>query len=545
MRISRFFLMLWILGLTACDSPSPPPATRAESETERSPGYLRLPLDGPVSTLDPGLTQSLDAIELVEQLFLGLTDFDPMDYHVLPELAKQWEVDATGTVYRFTLRDDVLWSNDEPVTAHDVVWAIRRNLSPATASPMVNTLFLLKNAEALHQGTLDDPEQLGARAVEDFLLEFTLEHPAAYFPALASLWTYRPLPRAVVEELGEDWTLPGNIVSNGSYRLREWKKGGVVVLEKNPTYFDARNVSIPAIHYYIVAESSLGLAMYKANELDLLGDGYLRIPLSQVSRIQRDPVLRRQHRDAAKFCTESYAFNTTLAPVDKVLVRKAITASINRGLLIDFIVKSHQPAMTFTRPPIFGSVDPSEGMGIGFNAEQARAWLAEAGYPNGEGLPTIVLVHNVSETHRDIAHAIKVLLKNNLNIEMEAREVDFDTYVDTLYEPEGVHLFRFGWCSDYPDANNWLYENFHPVKSPNFVRWNNAEFADLVEQAQRIAEPSARIALYHRAEQILVEEQVVVLPVYFSTANFLVKPWVKGWYSMAFGGQHLRNWTLQ
>ncbi len=536
----------------ACQGPDPssPNAGTAQSasavtEAHTPPKALRLPLDGPVSTLDPGQVQSQEAIELTEQLFLGLTDFAPDTYHTVPELAQSWEADASGMSYVFHLRQDVKWSNEEPVTAHDVVWAIRRNILPETRAPMAYSLFILKNAEAIHKGKLKDINQLGVRAEDDYTLRFDLENPAVYFPAMASLGVYRPLHRVTLEKFGNDWTLPEHIVTNGAYRLAEWKKSSRITLEKNPLYFDERKVAIAKVHYYIVAESSLGLAMYEADELDVLGAGYLRVPEQQLPRIQSDPKLRREHRQAALFCNEAYAFNTELPPVDNPLVRKALTAAINRNLLIDFVVRSHEAAQTFTRPPILGSIDPSENVGISFSEQQAKAWLAEAGYANGKDLPPITLVHNNSETHRAIALAIQTFVQHYLQVRLNVREVNFDAYVDTMYDPKDVHMFRLGWCSDYPDANNWLFENFHPEKSPNFVRWHNREFAELVEQAQRQPEAEERIKLYHRAEVILVQEEAAVLPVYFSTANYLVKPRIKGWYSMPIGGQHIRNWSLQ
>jgi len=546
MKIIPFLVFIEFALLLGCQNQSPPAQQLPmEEEPVVHPNYLRLPLDGPISTIDPGLSQFLDAIELVEQLFLGLTDFDPETYEVLPELAVNWKVDDEGKVYRFQLREDALWTNDQPVTAHDIVWAIRRNVDPKTESPMVSTLFLIKNAEKLYKGELKDFTLLGVKALDDFNVEFVLERSAAYFPALVSQGIYRPLPKDIVEKYQHEWTLPEHIVTNGSYRLKEWKKGAVMVLEKSPTYYDARNVSIPALHYYIVAESSLGFAMYQGGELDILGGGYLRIPANDLPRIDNDADLRRERQEAPRFCTEAYIFNTQLAPVDNVLVRKAIAMAINRQLLIDFVVKSHQPASTFTRPPIFGSVDPSEKVGIHFNAEQAQALLAEAGYQQGQGFPAITFVHNREETHHANAKAIKTLLKHYLNIELIIREVDFDTYLDTVFDPKETHLFRLGFCADYPDANNWLYENFHPQKSSNFARWDNQEFAQLVEKAQSIADPKERILLYRRAEEILVQEQAAVIPLYFETANYLIKPWIKGWYGMAFGGQHIRNWALQ
>ncbi len=548
----RFFLfissLLCVGGLSLLSGCSEPPHSTSSTATESQPkpsDYLRLPLDGSISTLDPGMTQFIDAIELAEQLFLGLTDFDPKTYEVLPELATHWESSQQGSVYVFHLRQDVSWTDGSPVTAHDVVWAIRRNLHPDTKAGYANTLYILKNAEPFNKGELKDPEQIGVKALDDYTVEFHLENPAGYFPALAGLWVYRPLPSKVIEEYGDSWTRPERIQTNGSYRLKKWVKGNVLILEKNPDYFEADKVAIKEVHYYIVQESSLGLTLFEAGELDVLGEVYLRVPLADMPRLQVDPYLRRDVRTAPLFCTEIYGFNTTLAPTDNPLVRKAIVAAINKQLLLDFVLKNgHEAATTFTRPPIFGAVDPDKEIGIGFNPKQAQQWLTEAGFPDGKDLPNIVLVHNTSETHHDISNALRTMLKNYVNVNMEVRELDFDSYVDTLYEPKDAHMYRMGWCADYPDANNFLYEGFHPEQGANFVRWKNQRYAELTAKAQQEADPKQREKLYEMAEIILNQEETVILPLYFAAATYLVKPRVKNWYAMAFGGQQIRNWTL-
>ncbi|EDN69509.1 oligopeptide ABC transporter periplasmic oligopeptide-binding protein [Beggiatoa sp. PS] len=207
---------------------------------------------------------------------------------------------------------------------------------------------------------------------------------------------------------------------------------------------------------------------------------------------------------------------------------------------------NHSLATTFTRPPIFGSVDPKEEVGIQFNPKQAQAWLAEAGYPDGQGFPKVVLLHHESEIHHEIAKGIKTILKHYLKIDIEILELDYDSYLDKLFDKtQTPHIFRIGWCADYPDANNWLHEVFHPEKGINWIGWNNREFAELVDKAQQVSDPQERKQLYRRAEQILNETEAAIVPIYFASAEFLVKPWVKNWHNMAFGGQHIRYWSLE
>jgi len=542
-------MLLTLLSFAGCQQQSEP--DEMIQKQEPPPPYLRIPLDGIVSTIDPGLTLDLASIELVEQLFLGLTDFDPETYDAVPELATHWQISPDGQEYTFFLRQDVKWTDGTPVTAHDIVWAVQRNIAPETQSPGIQTLHILKNAEVLSQSdSYGEPvTPLGVTALDDYTVKFTLEHPAAYFPALAGLWTYRPLPRKTIERYQDKWTEPQYIQTNGSYQLAEWHRGNKLVLRKNPHYYDSEKVAIAELHYYIVPESSLGLAMYEQDELDIIGgQTYLRLPLTEIPRIELDPVLRKELQVIPQFCTESYLFNTQKPPMDNVLVRKAIATAINKQLLIDVVIKgNHIPASTFTRPPVFGSVAPEAGVGTFYNPKEAKTWLAAAGYPDGAGFPKIVIMHNSSEFHHNLAEGIKTILAYHLNIEsIEIREANFELYWETISDPtQAPHMFRLGWCSDYPDANNWLYEVFHPTKGINLVGWNNQEFATLVEQAQQVIEHDKRKQLYQRAEQILTEESVVIVPLYFANEPILVKPRLKQWYGMAFGGQHVRDWQLR
>jgi len=517
-----------------------------ETETKKEmPSYLRVPIEGVISTIDPGLTVDMSSIDVTEQLFLGLTDFDPKTYKVTPELAERWEVSDDGKVYTFYIRKDAAWTDGKPVKASEVVWAIQRNSNPDTNCPYSYMLSILENAEKILGGELKDTTQIGVKALDDFTVQFTLTHAAAYFPAMVGLWIYRPLPKEIVEKYKGQWTEYKNIQTNGSYMLADWKKGKTMILKKNPNYFDAQNVKIPEIHYIIVPESSVGLVMYENDELDLVGGEYMRIPLTEIPRIKLDPVLRKEYQNKPTFCTYYYGYNTKKAPVDNPLVRKAISAAIDRQLLIEVITKGDQdPATTFTRPPIFGSVALDSGVGVHFNPKQARKWLAEAGYPGGKGVTDIILMHNTSEDNALIAQAVQTCVKYYLNVDITVKDLEWTSYIDALEQPNTPHIYRLGWCADYPDANNWLNEVFHPEKSSNYIGWDNKEFASLMDKAQQINDPEERKNLYKRGEQILCEEEAAIIPLYFYTAPYLVKSRVKGWYHMAMGGQHIRNWEI-
>lgn len=506
---------------------------------------LRIPLKDPVSTLDPGLVRNTADREIAEQMFLGLTDLDPETYEPVPELATGWRPSTSGQTFIFYLRPDALWTNNEPVTANDVVWALQRNIRPETESPFAHMLYILKNAKAINTGKISDVSKLGVYAPDEFTVVFRLENPAFYFPSLTGLEVYRPLPKSVIEKHREEWTYPENIQTNGSYMLDSWEKGIGIFLKKNPGYYDEKSVSVPEIRYFVIPQPSLGMAMYENNELDIMGSSFLRLPSAAVKRIKKVPVLKDEYSKYPHFCTYTYAFNTKRPPADNPLVRKAVSSAINRHLLIDAENEGNGlPATTCTRPPVFGFVPPEEGEGIGFDPVRAREWLAQAGYPGGKGFPGITLLYRTSGFHGKIARAIKAHVEHHLNITVKLRSENNENYYDLVTSGNPPHMFRAKMCADYPDAQSWL-SRFDPSLPFYRTGWKNKEFAKVISKARKTSDKEKRKAFYRRAEQILCKEDAVAVPLYFEIYHSMTKPWVKGWYHMPMGGQHVRNWRLE
>lgn len=510
---------------------------------------LRIPLDRPVVTLDPGKAEDKNSIEVIEQLFLGLTDYTPDTFEPKPELARAWQVSENGRYYLFRLRTDVVWTNGDPVTAHDFVWAIRRNLQFNAEDQNRKALLVLKNAHLFKEQKIDGDAAIGVRAIDDDTLWFTLEAPCPYFPALTSLPVYRPLPRKIIEKHKENWTQPKHIQTNGSYKLVARNPDVQLILQKNARYYDARNVKIPEVRYYIIPQGHIGLAMYQDNLLDLMGGDYLPLPMDKLTDILNDPVLTREYSSQPLLYTYAYAFNPQ-PPLDNVLVRKAIAAAINRDLIIYLVTQARErKAMTLTTPPVFGSIEPDKKrIGVPFNPLLAQKELAKAGYPDGKNFPEITLTHPDTDKHREIAHAIQTFLRHYLNIKIKLVEKTDYTYQDILSQPENLYIYFTEIRGQYPDANAWFdkFAQFYSVGETSreylLSKW---EFLAAILRAETELLPKKRKQFYRRAEQILCEEECLVAPIFFGNGNYLVKPRVKGWYNMAIGGQHIRNWRLE
>lgn len=507
--------------------------------------YLRLPL-APLENLNPAAARQAASIEVSTQLFAPLTKLDPKTYQVQPALATHWEVSADGLTYEFKLRPEAVWNNGEPLTAADVVWTLRHYLSPATNLPKAHILYVLKNAQAIHQGQLTDFTQLGVKAVDPYTVLFTLEQPLAYFPVLTSLWMFTPLPAVELDRYGESWGRPGTpLVSSGPYQVQQWQPEQPLILTQNLTYFAVDDVSIPGIQYHWLNDIKSGLYWYERDELDILGGHYLALPKDTLKQLKEaNSPLIDNYRTTPSLCTEFYGFNIQQPPLDNSLVRKAIIAAIDRQRLIDEVLTQHQPAQTFVPPPLLGSVPISEEIGIDFNEHKARTWLADAGYPDGEGFPSLILMINEDAQHRKVAEAIQLFLRTYLNINLEIKEYSFADYIAQLYRPEQpIHLFRMGWCGDYPDAHSWLYEAFHTPQTP-LLAWQNETFQAAVSRAQIALDPAQREQAYWQAEYLLVEQDAVMIPLYFLTTDYLVKPNIVNWSARIFGGQPVMHWLL-
>jgi len=489
-------------------------------------------------TLDPSLATDTTSVFVTEQLFLGLTDFDDETMEVIPELATSWEVSEDGLVWAFHMRKDVKWTDGKPVTAHDIEYAVKRTCDPATASDYAYVLYIIKGAKEVNIGDVTDLNYIGVKAIDDYTIQFALNHPAGYFPAIAGMWVNRPIPRWTIEKYGEKWTEPENIVTNGPYLLTKWAHEDELIMEKNPDYFDADKVQIEKVHCVMVVEASTAMAMYEDGILDDVG-----VALDDMDRVKADPVLSKELFIAPRLCTYYYGFNNSKPPMDNPLVRKAFSAAIDRQSLIDYVLKGEQvPATTFTCPGIFGHVLPEEGVGIGSDPEAARKYLADAGYPEGKGLPEITMMFNTSESHRKIAQAIQQMWKENLGVEVNLTNQEWKVYLKTLSE-DAPQIFRLGWCADYPDANNWVYEVFHSTDSDNRIQWHNAEFDRAVEEAARESDPAKRLELYKRAEQILCEEEAGIAPIYFYTFVNMTKPYLTRTYS-SLAAEHVKDWKI-
>ncbi len=520
-------------------------------------------------TLDPALVTDTTSNFFVRQMFVGLTGFGD-DASIVPELATDWSVSDDGLEWTFNLRDDINWTHRDPVSgeyevlrpvdANDVVYGVVRALDPNTASDYAYVLYYIAGAEELNtadpgaEGFADLLAGLSVEAVDDTTVKFTLNEPAAFFPSIAALSTGYPVPQEVIEEHGNQWTEAGLIVTNGPYTLRDWTHGAEIFIEKNPLWVDADDVQIELFGGPIIQEASTAMAMYENGELDMMADPGLGPPLPDMDRIRADAQLSTELFIAPRLCTYYYGFVNTKPPFDDPQMRKAFAMAIDRQSLIDNVVKGGQvPAHSFAPPGIFGNVADNMEIGaflVGDYASQvgeAAAILAEAGYPNGAGLD-VVLGHNTSEAHAQIAQAVQAMWQEafpEASITIENQE--WAVYLKTLNpgspDENKPNIYRAGWCADYPDSNNWLNEVFNSKSGSNRAKFFNDDYDALVEEAAFEPDPDTRLELYRQAESIFIDQETGIAPIYYYTYVRMYKPWVSPVISPV-SGDPIAEWRI-
>jgi oligopeptide transport system substrate-binding protein len=499
-------------------------------------------------TLDPGRMTGEPESRIANELFEGLTRREARSLQPAPGVAERWEVSEDARVYTFHLRADARWSDGTPVTAHDFAWSWRRLLDPATGSEYAYLLHGLRGARAFHAGDPAARRRFGVEegvvAEGDRTLRVELEAPIPWFLDLTSFFSAYPVPRHVVEAHPRDWFLPGKIVSNGPFVLAAWRVGDRIRLARNPHYWGRDAVALATVDALPVESPTTALNLYLRGDVDWLPRLYPE-ELVDVLRTRDD------FYHVPGLTVYFYRLNTRRPPLDDPRVRRAIGLAIDRREITDLVLRLGQiPATAMVPPGMPGYRSPESG--LGFDVEQARALLAEAGYPDGRGMREIGILYNTHDTHETIAEVIADQLRRNLGIEASAYNQEWQSYLASVAAGD-YDMARAGWIGDYLDPNTFL-DLWVTGNGNNQTGWGDPAYDALVAAAGDAAaasrdptrllrlavepEPLAaalaaaadahgparadglaalRLEILRQAEAILVQRGFPVIPIYFGS----------------------------
>jgi len=482
---------------------------------------------GDPTSLDPHKLSGDWENRIAGDIFEGLVTED-RNAEPIAGQAESWSISDDGLVYTFKLREGIKWSDGEPVSANDFVFAFQRLMNPATAADYAYLQYPVKNAEAINNGDITDLGELGVKAVDARTLEITLEQPTPYFIGALTHYTAYPIPQHVVQDKGEDWVKISNIVTNGPYKPVDWVPGSHVTTVKNENYYDADNVQIDGAKFFVLEDQSAALKRYRAGEFHILTD----FPTDQYEWMQEN--LPGEARVAPFAGLYYYVINNQKPPFDNADVRKALSMAINREIIGPQVLGTGEiPAYSWVPPGMANYGNPAEvdwkDLSYGEKLAQAKDLLTNAGFSNDNPLE-LQLRYNTNENHKRIAVAIAAMWKP-LGIDVELYNTETKVHYDELQR--GVlEVARAGWLADYNDADNFL----NLLKSSvnyNYGRYANDKFDQLLDEANQTTDTAARADLLRQAERIAMDETAAI-PIYYYLSRNVVSPKVKGFVDNAF-----------
>ncbi|MEM1080266.1 MAG: peptide ABC transporter substrate-binding protein [Pseudomonadota bacterium] len=474
-------------------------------------------------TLDPHLASGVATANLLRDLFEGLTTTSP-NGDIVPGAAGRWDISRDGITYTFYLRPEGRWSNGEPLTADDFVYSFRRAVDPDTAASYGRMLVPIQNAPAILAGELP-PDQLGVEALNERTVQITLADPTPYFLGLLTHATTYPVYQPAIEMHGDAHVRPGNLVSNGAFRLHEWQPRSEIVLLRNPYFHADQDTILDQVIYYPIEDENTEFQRFRAGGLDWT----FEVPSNQFRWLEDN--LSDALLISPWFGTYFFSFNLTREPfIASLELRQALNLAINRDILTEKVSQFGEiPTFNLIPPdtPDFPSPIPEAAAWTQQEREvRARELYQAAGYSLDQPLD-VELRYNTSENHRKLAVSVAAMWKAVLGVRTRLVNEEFRVFLQNRALRRNTEVFRAGWIGDYQDPFTFL-ELFHSAHGRNDAGYNNPRYDRLLEQISTERIPARRRNLMVEAERMLLADQVV-LPVYVYVTKRLIRPTLKGW----------------
>ncbi len=511
-----------------------------ESQVDRATkeGILLLGNSSDPKSFDPQVVTGVLESNINRALFEGLITFDPREDLAAPGgVAMEVIPDETFTVWTAKLRSDAKWSDGQPVTAEDFAFSYERILSPGLGAKYASMLYFMQGAEDFNTGKNKDFSTVGIKVIDPLTFEVTLRGPTPFFKELLKHYTWYPVPKhkvleyGTIAQIGNLWSKPENLVSNGPYRIKSFRRNAHIEVERNPHYWDAENVTLNGIRFLPISNVFTEARMFR--------DGQLHITYSAAPEVvdlmkKEDPSMLRQEPYLGNVL---FRFNTTKKTLDDVRVRRALSLALDREAICNNVFRGFTPAYGVT-PPL-GDYNPPRG--AGFDLEAARKSLAEAGFPDGKGFPRLKLLTASNESAENLAAAVQAIWRKNLGVEVEIEKKEWTAYIVATQKME-YDIVGGGWIGDYIDPLTFL-EMWSPGNGNNNTGWNSKPFADKLEQSVQASDAESRYKLLYEAEKILLEDSPIA-PVAWRGKNYLIHPSVKGWEPLLLDNHPFKNLKL-
>lgn len=473
-------------------------------------------------TLDPQKATGQWENNIIGDMLMGLMTEDAKG-NPINGMAESYTTSEDGLVWTFKLRPDAVWSDGEPVTAEDFVYAYQRINNAATASQYASLTHIIKNADKVLRGEVP-PDQIGAKAIDAKTLELTLEHPAPYLPYQLMHYAMYPVPKHTIDKVGEAWVQPGNYVSNGPFVLVEWRPNAYVKVKKNPKFFDAANVKIDEMTYSSSEDLVTAVKRFRAGEFDL-SQG---VPGQMIDELKK--TMPDELRISDYMSTFYIVFNLTRDPWKDERIRNALGLAMDREVVVEKILRAGEaPAYELVPKTIpnypHTAILNYAGMTMPERIEKAKALLAEAGYGPDNPL-RVTFLHQQSTDAKRIAAALQSMWKA-IGVQMTPQGTETKIAYNSM-RTQDYDVALAGWIADFPDASNYLYLAKTSSEEMNYSKYSNAAFDQLNIDGDSELDAVKRGDLLNKAEQLMLDEAPMV-PLYHAVSRNLVATYVKGW----------------
>ncbi|WP_425470830.1 peptide ABC transporter substrate-binding protein [Trinickia fusca] len=509
------------LTALACACTVPALAVDIPSNVSLAPVQeLTRQVPGEVESLDPAHIESWTGNTIGLDLFEGLTRIDATG-RIVPGVAQSWTRTAPDT-WVFKLRGDSKWSNGQPVTAADFVYAWQRVVDPKTGSKYTVLVEFVKNGKAIVAGKLP-PSSLGVRAIDARTLEVKTEVAAAFFPELAAMATMAPVNKDAVVKGGDEWTRPHKLVSNGAFTLADWQPNNHVVLVKNGDYWNARSVAISRVTYIPIEDDETAMRMYQAGQFDYT----YQIPSGIYNLVARQ--FGGELRTGLQIATYYYSLNNDDPLFKDRRVRQALSMVLDRDLLTSKLLQSGEL-------PMYGLISKgTKGAApfvpewaswpMGKRVEYARNLMKEAGYSDAKPL-TFTLTYNTNDLHKKVALFAVSEWHTKLGVNVKLENVEYKVLLKERHEGK-VQASRDGWFVDFNDAMSY-FDLLRCGGIQNDQHYCNPKVDALMGEANRQLDDGKRAALLTQAHELAMRDYPMI-PLFQYSADRLVKPYVGGY----------------